>query len=323
LRPVHGLEYELEATLASGMVLDYPDYQMLFCVEDAADPAAALVRRLIKAHPKADAALLVGCDPVSQNPKLNNLIKGWQAAEGEWVAMADSNIMLPPDYLSQLLAKWRPQTGLVSSPAMGMGPENWGGALECAFLNSYQARWQLAADQAGMGYAQGKTLFWKRDFLEKAGGPSVLASEIAEDAASTKLVRGAGLKIRLARRPFAQPVGKRGWKTVWGRQLRWAIIRRAGFPALFLAEPLTGAVLPLALFVGGAVGLGWGLWPVLAYGGLWYGAEWALARGAGWPAGLRDAMAMPARDAMILALWLAAWRQSAFEWQGHKLADKS
>ncbi len=322
LRPVHGLEYALEATLTSGLRLDYPNYQMLFCVEAEDDPAAVLVRRLLKAHPTADAALLVGRDPVSQNPKLNNLIKGWRVADGDWVAMADSNIILPPDYLSQLLAKWGPQTGLVSSPAVGMGPENWGGALECAFLNSYQARWQLAADQAGTGYAQGKTLFWKRDFLAKAGGPAVLASEIAEDAASTKLVRGAGLKVRLARRPFVQPVGRRDWKTIWGRQLRWAIIRRMGFPALFLAEPLTGAVLPLALFAGGALGLGWGLWPVLAYFGLWYGAEWALARGAGWPAGLRDAMAMPVRDAMILALWLAAWRQSSFEWQGHKLADK-
>lgn len=321
LRPVHGLEHDLEATLASGLRLDYPNYQMLFCAEDDSDPAADLVRRLIKAHPGVDARLLIGRDPVSQNPKLNNLIKGWRAADGDWVAMADSNILLPPDYLSQLLARWNADTGLVSSPAAGIAPDGWGGALECAFLNSYQARWQLAADQLGMGYAQGKTLFWKRGFLADAGGPEVLAAEIAEDAAATKLVRKAGLKVRLVRRPFAQPVGRRHWQAVWQRQLRWAIIRRMGFPTIFLAEPLTGAALPLVAFSAATLGLGWPAGLIAIYAALWYGAEWALMRVAGWPAGAQNMAATVLRDAMIPALWLAAWRKSSFEWQGNQLND--
>jgi ceramide glucosyltransferase len=323
LRPVHGLEHDLEATLASGLRLDYPNYQMLFCAEDADDPAADLVRRLIKAHPNADARLLIGRDQVSQNPKLNNLIKGWQVADGEWVAMADSNILLPPDYLSQLLALWDAQTGLVSSPAAGTAPDGWGGALECAFLDSYQARWQLAADQLGMGYGQGKTLFWQRSFLTDAGGPEVLAAEIAEDAAATKLVRKAGLKVRLTQRPFVQPVGRRPWQAVWGRQLRWAIIRRMGFPMLFLAEPLTGAALPLAAFAAATLGLGWPAGLIAIYAALWYGAEWALIRVAGWPGGVQNLAATVLRDAMIPALWLAAWRKSSFQWQGNQLGYRA
>jgi len=323
MRPVHGLEHALEATLVSGLRLDYPNAQLLFCAEDGDDPAAELLRRLIKQHPKAHAQLLIGRDPVSQNPKLNNLMKGWRAADGEWVAMADSNILLPPDYLSRLLARWGPGTGLVSSPAIGVEADGWGGALECAFLNTYEARWQLAADQLGRGYAQGKTLFWKRSFLAEAGGPEALAGEIAEDAASTKVVRGAGLKVRLTRRPFAQPVGRRPWKKVWARQLRWAVIRRLGFPAVFLLEPLTGAALPLLAFTTGVAFAGLpgtlaGLFAVL-----WYGGEWALARLAGWPASARDIAAMVWRDALIPALWLAAWRQSSFDWQGNQLQDTS
>ncbi len=322
MRTVHGLEYELEQTLASGLKLDYPNVQLLFCAEDEDDPAAELVRRLIKAHPAADARLLVGRDQVSQNPKLNNLMKGWRAADGEWVAMADSNILLPPDYLSQLLERGDIDTGLVSSPAFGVAPDGWGGALECAFLNTYEARWQLAADQVGMGYAQGKTLFWKKNFLADAGGPEILASEIAEDATSTKLVRGAGLN-RLTRRPFAQPVGQRHWKTVWNRQLRWAIIRRLTFPALFLFEPLTGIALPLAAFTLGVYGTGLPATLAMVFGMFWYGGEWVLARIAGWPARRRDIVAMLLRDAMIPALWLAAWRRSSFEWKGNQLSDGS
>lgn len=321
LRPVRGLEHQVEATLASGLVLDYPNYETLFCVEDDDDPVIPLVRRLIDTHPDVDARLLIGRNPVSGNPKLNNLVKGWNAARGAWVAMADSNIMLPANYLSQLLARWDARTGLVSSPPAGVDPQGLGGALECAFLNSYQARWQLAADQLGLGFAQGKTLFWKHSFLNAAGGPAVLGAEMAEDVASTKLVRRAGLKVRLAQRPFEHPVGQRTLGGVWGRQLRWAKIRRLGFVGLFVAEPLTGAALPITFLLVGVFSLGLPVALILLYGVLWYGAEWVLARVAGWPASFGDTGANILRDALIPVLWIAAWRGDGFVWQGNQMTS--
>ena len=95
--------------------------------------------------------------------------------------MADSNVLLPRDYLAILLARWTPGTGLVSSPPAGVRPEGFWAELECAFLDTYQARWQLVADQIGNGFAQGKTLFWRRDILDAAGGPAALGAEMAED----------------------------------------------------------------------------------------------------------------------------------------------
>ncbi len=319
LRPFKGLEHRLDETLGSSLRLEYPDCQVLFCVDDPQDPALPLVRALIEAHPQADARILIGEDPVSHNPKINNLMKGWRAADGVFVAMADSNIILPPDYLAQLLARWDAQTGLVSSPAAGIDPQGFGAALECAFLNGYQARWQIAADQIGMGYAQGKTLFWKRAFLEAAGGPAVLGRPIAEDAASTKLVRAAGLRVRLARKPFAQPVGPRSIATVWRRQLRWAIIRRVAFPALFIAEPLSGALVPSLLFALGCAAGGLAPWWALLYPALWYGAEWFAVWHAGWPFGWRIIAASLLRDAMLPLLWALAWTRSSFEWQGNAI----
>jgi len=208
------------------------------------------------------------------------------------------------------------RTGLVTSPAAGIDPAGVGGALECAFLNGYQARWQVAADQLGMGYAQGKTLFWKRAFLDAAGGPAVLGNAIAEDAASTKLVGAAGLRVHLARRPFPQPVGRRSITTVWKRQLRWSIIRRVAFPGLFLAEPLTSGAVPLLLFALGVVAGGLPASLIIAFAALWYGAEWGLLRVAGWPAGAGIIAASLMRDAMIPLLWALAWTRRSFDWQG-------
>ncbi|MBN2907198.1 MAG: glycosyltransferase [Rhodobacteraceae bacterium] len=317
LRPVRGLENNIEATLRSGLTLDYPRLEVLFCVAEADDPVVPLVRRLIAEHPRVEARLLVGNDPISANPKLNNLQKGWQAARAEWIVMADCNLLLPRDYIRQLRAAWRPGTGLVSSPAVGQQAVGLAGALECAFLNGYQARWQLAADQVGLGFAQGKTLFWRRDVLEAGGGLAALGKEMAEDVAATKLVRRQGLRVRLARLPFVQPVGARTLPWVWARQLRWARIRRHGFPALFVPELLTGAAAPLVAVWAAASGAGGSAASaVLAFGALWYGAEWALARAAGWPASARDLLAWVLRDLMIPALWLGAWRNAGIVWQG-------
>ena len=88
-------------------------------------------------------------------------------------------------------------------------------------------------------------MLWRRADLERAGGIETLAKEVAEDAASTKVVRGAGLKVRLVDDPFAQPLGHRTAAEVWNRQLRWARLRRASFLPFFLPEALSGAVLPM------------------------------------------------------------------------------
>ncbi len=311
IRPVCGLDRYDAETLESSFALDYPDYEILFCAARESDPAVALVRDLIARHPEARAQLLIGEERISSNPKLNNLAKGWAAARADWIVLADSNLLLPTDYLDQLFAVWRPGTGLVTSPPAGIRGQGMWGAVECAFLNSFQARWQLAADQVGLGFAQGKTLMWPRDVLDRAGGLAALGHDLAEDVASTKVVRAQGLRVRLARRAFAQPIGPRRLADVWGRQLRWARVRRDGFVGLFVLEILLGPVPPVLAMLA----LGWGAWvPVLLM--LWYGAEIALARLAGWPCGPRDCAAMVLRDLALPVLWLATWARRGFDWRG-------
>jgi ceramide glucosyltransferase len=316
LRPFCGLENNLAETLATTFTADYPDYEVILCVDSPDDPAIPLVKGVMAAHPQVPARLLIGKSSVSGNPKLNNLVKGWAAARADWILMADSNVLLPPDYIRRLLAEWRADTGLVSSPPAGTRPEGFAARLECGFLNSCQGRWQLASAQVGNGFAQGKMLFWHRDLLDRAGGLAALGHEMAEDVASTKLVRAAGLKVRLTRQMFEQPIGKRSLSAVWSRQLRWSKVRRLGFLPLFLPEILAGGALPLLTAV---VLAGQGVISasdVIAIAILWYGAEALLAKTSGWPATPADLLAWLCRDLLMPALWLAAWFGNSFEWRG-------
>lgn len=320
LRPVCGREAFDRETLASSFAQDYPDYEVIFCAPSEHDPAVPLLRELIAEYPDRKARLLTGERRVTRNPKLNNLWPGWQAASADWVCMADSNLRLPPDYLRTVVASWDAETGLVSSPPIGERPQGFAGSLECAFLNSNQARLQFASDSLGNGFAQGKTLFWNRRMLDEAGGLEALGRYLAEDVNATKLVRGAGLKVRLTPLPFAQPIGRRSFREVWNRQLRWSRVRRDGFPGLFAVEPLNGPLIPFILTAIAASQLDMTAVVLPVAIGAWYGAELTLMRRAGWPAAWRDILALPVRDLLLPVLWLATFLKRDIEWRGNAIA---
>jgi ceramide glucosyltransferase len=138
---------------------------------------------------------------------------------------------MPRDYIGGYSQAGAVTQVVVRSPSLH-GSGFW--AEFRAFLNTYQARWQYAADTIGLGFAQGKTMLWRRADLQRAGGIRALGAEIAEDAAATKMVRSSGRRVRLVDRAFGQPLGRRSASQVWSRQVRWAKLRRATFPVFFL-----------------------------------------------------------------------------------------
>lgn len=320
LRPVRGLDPYDELTLRSSFTLAYERYELILCCEDADDPVVPVIRRLMAEYAHVDAKLLIGRDTLCSNPKLNNLIKGWRAARHDWVVMADSNVLMPADYLQRLLGGWRADTGLLCAPPIGCMPSGFWAEVECAFLNTYQARWQYAADTVGLGFAQGKTMLWRRADLERAGGIRELGAEIAEDAAATKVVRRAGKRVRLVDRAFGQPLGVRSAVQIWSRQVRWAKLRRATFPLYFLPELLSGSAVPFVAAAFGAEALGFsGPGAVAALAVVWYGSEAVLARVAGWHLSALSPLAWMARDVMLPVLWVQAWLGNSFSWRGNDM----
>jgi ceramide glucosyltransferase len=320
VRPLCGVDAYEESTLRSTFELEYAGCEVLFCCASADDPVVALVRRLIAEHPSVPARLLIGDERMSQNPKLNNVAKGWRAASHDWIVIADSNVLMPPDYLQRLLTSWCHDTGLVSAPPIGCRPGNVWAELECAYLNTYQARWQYAADSLGMGFAQGKTMLWRRSDLDAAGGIWALASEPAEDAAATKVVRAAGLRVRLPDGAFPQPLGVRSARQVWARQVRWARLRRGTFPGYFALEIFSGLLAPLVALVSAVPVLDYDAVPLAAaYAGLWLAAEALLATAAGWPFSWRAPLMCLLRELLLPVLWMQAWFGNSLSWRGNDM----
>ncbi|PDQ21507.1 ceramide glucosyltransferase [Mesorhizobium sanjuanii] len=318
--PSRGVEPFTEETLARAFSLDWPRYELIFCVANADDPVVKLINRAVARFPKVPARLLVGDDRISGNPKLNNCVKGWEAARHHWVILADSNVLMPKDYVQDLMAAWGPGTGLVCSTPIGSRPDGFWAEVECAFLNPLQARWQYAGEALGLGFAQGKSMLWNKPMLDANGGIRALAAEIAEDAAATKLLNGLGLRVNLVASPFEQPLGQRTFGEIWSRQARWARLRRVTFPLFFAPEILTGVAAPLVLALVAAAGFGISL-PVTAIGvlALAYLPECILAAAKGWHLSLRTIPAMMARDMMLPAIWARGWLSGAVDWRGNTM----
>lgn len=327
IRPVCRVDNFERETLASTFALDYPDYEVIFCLARGDDPVDPIVRGLIEADPGVNARLLVGEDNRSANPKLNNILKGWDSASHSWIILADSNVLMPRDYIQRMLGRWRSDTGLVCSMPIGSHPRNFWAALECAFLNTFEARWQYMGETLGFGFAQGKSMLVHRDVVDRAGGLlKTLGAEIAEDAAFTKMIHDAGLRVHLVDAPFEQPLGVRTFSEVWSRQRRWATLRRTTFPVMFILEILTGALLPVAagIYAGWKGGAGWhGVWsellvlPLLV--AIWLGSEAVLARSAGWYFAPRMLAACAIRDLLLPVLWVSAWLRDDFNWRGNEM----
>jgi len=323
VRPISCNDQYLLETLKSTFELSAGNYEIIFCAARVSDPAVEVARRLIAVYPHVRARLLIGDDRISQNPKLNNCVKGWRAAQSDYVVLIDSNVLLPRTYLSEMFDAWNFDCGLVSSPPVGDAPGSFWATVECAFLNTHQARWQLFADELGLGFAQGKNLMFQKSMLESVGGLARLAHEPAEDAAATKVVRAAGLKVRLANRPFSQLLGKRNFPELLQRQIRWARLRRMTFARYYLPEVFSGSVLPMAA----AVGLAWrtGHDALLVAGMIlviWYGTEVILARCMRWNVSPASPFSMIVRDLLLPVIWMAGWVSNSFEWQGHQMSGK-
>ena len=60
IRPLCGLDNNLYNTLEAVMKLEYPNYEVLFSVQDEKDEALPVVRMVMEHHPQVQARVIIG-----------------------------------------------------------------------------------------------------------------------------------------------------------------------------------------------------------------------------------------------------------------------
>ena len=320
LKPLHGDEPLLEDALASFCAQDYPEFQIIFGLQDPSDPAFDVLTRLRARFPALHMTVVVDATPHGLNRKVANLINMAPHARHDVLVIADSDMHVAPDYLNQLVASLQVSgVGLVTTLYAGLpvgtaltrrlGAEQ----INHAFLPG-----ALMARALGRQDCLGATMALTRETLDSVGGLHALADHLADDAVLGRLVKARGLSIALASTVPATTVAESCMPELFAHELRWArtiqSLEAVGFAMSCVQYPLFWAALTIGLSSGAA--WAWCMfalaWLVRASAGHGIDRALRLARGAGiW--------CLPFRDLMSITVMLASYRSDRVAWRGQIL----
>ncbi|MDG3003336.1 glycosyltransferase [Paludisphaera mucosa] len=318
-KPLKGLDEELEENLASFFEIDYPTYQLIFCVADAADPAAVVVRKLMEGHPERDARLVVGCPPFGLNPKVESLAAMEPYRRHDVLLISDSNVRARPSYLRETAGYLaEPSVGMVTNLFVGRGEVYPGAVLENLQINGYIAGGMALASMLGVTCVVGKSMMLRGSVLEAIGGFASVRNLLAEDQVMGMRVRKAGYSIRLSHHVIENVNRRRGFIWFLNRHSRWFKIRRRLALPAFAAEPLANlSTIGLVWAFSGESGIAWG--GLLCLVGLGMARDAVQTRRLrGTFPKLRHLIYSPIKDLMILPLWFDALLNSHVQWRGHR-----
>ncbi|KAI9267464.1 glycosyl transferase family 21-domain-containing protein [Sporodiniella umbellata] len=245
LRPLKGVDLELERNLRSAFSQNYPKFEIIFSVASANDPAIPIVNRLIQEYPSVKSRLIVGDQHVGINPKVNNLIKPYQTAEYDILWVLDSNVYVDKDTLGRsvdLLSA--PGIGLVHHLPVAVEPASYSAEVEHLFLNTNHAKMYLAINAVGVASCvMGKSNLYRRSDLERVGGLARFGRYMAEDNIIGEALWHIGLRHRMSADTASQTLGSLSFRGYCDRRARWVRLRKYIVTTATLVEPLTESVL--------------------------------------------------------------------------------
>lgn len=321
LKPLHGDEPLLEQALTSFCLQDYPVFQIVFGLQDPADPALHVIRRLRARFPDRDIAVVIDPTPHGTNRKVANLINMQAAAKHDILVISDSDIHVAPDYLRGVVATLaEPGTGLVTSLYAGL-PANPGLAaqLGATQINHAFLPGTLMARGLGRDACLGATMAIRRETLDAVGGLASVMHELADDAVLGMRVNGLGLDVRLAPTVPATTVPETAMSDLFRHELRWGrtiqSLAPIGYALSALQYPIFWALLSVA-FSGGAP---WSL--------ALFAAAWGLRAGAALfmdgvlrLASVAPIWLFPLRDVLSVTIILASYGSDNVHWRGQVLS---
>jgi ceramide glucosyltransferase len=225
LKPLHGAEPDLFTNLAGFCVQDYPGpVQLIFGVDDRADPAIEVVYRLMAEFPKCNIELVVNSRSHGTNRKVSNLINLAAKIRHEVVVLSDSDIIVDPDYLKNIAAGLgQPGVGLVTclyrgAAAPGLWANLAGAAIDYHFLPGVLVGLKLGLAKPCFG----STIALRTTTLAMIGGFDSVVDQLADDYAIGELVRRAGLTIAISSLIVKHACTHRTARDLFRHELRWA-----------------------------------------------------------------------------------------------------
>ena len=317
LKPICGLEKELEANIRSCCEQDYPTYQVVLSVQRADDPAIPLLRELASEYGPDRITLAQSTAAPLANGKIHNLLGAIEVARHELLVLSDSDVRVGRDYLRVITAPLSdPQVGYACTLYRAVAAGRWYERLEQLSMHDFTVNIAFAWMTGASDFCLGSSMAFRRSDLDRIGGLEQLGDYLVEDFEMGRRLQRLGLRLELLPYLVDTVVDLASARAWWRHQLYWDqntwAARPIGFLATILVRPIPFALIfaalrlfdPLALSVVAGVTT----FRVITAA--------AIMRSQRDREGLRNLLWLPLRDVAALATWLAALRSRSVTWRG-------
>jgi len=319
LKPVRGVDFGSAENFASFCRQTYPEYEILFAVNDDADPAVPLIRQLIRDFPQRRIRLFVGADYLGANRKVNNLARLAQEARHEILVLSDGDVRVEPNFLREVVAPLAEEsTGAVTCFYRSIAEKNLGAELEAiGAASDFFAGVLMANWLEGIRFALGAAIATKKSWVEKIGGFAAFSDMLADDYELGNRIAKAGGQVLLSREIVWTMYPAQTARGFWEHQLRWARTVRLCRPLSYFGLLLTHG-LPWALL---AAVVAPARWIAIAYLSAYLVLRLVMAWTVGvWGVGddvlRRRLWLVPLRDCLNFIVWLASFASNRITWSG-------
>ena len=323
LKPVRGLDPDAYANFASFCRLDYPEYEILFCVGDTADPALPVLQRLALDFPTTTIRIIIGSGRQATNDKCAKLARLTDEAVYEHLVINDSDVRVQPDYLRRMVAPLAaPKTGAVTPLYVPTEVNTWVQRLqEAGMLSEFYPGLFVAKELDGVKFALGPTIATRRSYLREFGGYAAIENRPADDLLIGRLIAEQGREVVLLPDAITTVPDYQSLGELFFKRLRWMTVMRhmrpAGHLGLIFTLGLPWTILALILapnaliawsFLGGYLFVRFALTLLVGQFGLRQRGVWL------------NMLFVPLWDALATTIWLASFPRRTIRWRGQSYA---
>ncbi|WP_263356413.1 glycosyltransferase [Acidicapsa ligni] len=355
LKPLHGIEPDLEDNLATFFEQDYPssNFEILFCAADQRDPGLEIARHVAARYPQVSTRFYSTGEPKYINAKVHSLEVMTAAAANSILVISDSDVRVTPDYLRAVAAPFTdPQVGAMTCLYRGVATQGgiWA-RLEATGMSVEMTAGVLVANLLeGMKFVLGPTMAVRRECVEQMGpinemgqineigqidqaapaggialassikGIGVLGDYCSDDYLLGNSVFQQGHTVVLSHHAIDHIILNESFTDSLQHQVRWMKSTRFSRPKGHFGTALTFSMPFALLALFSALALGH---PILAASLFTWGILTRLA--IAWAAGrlvVHDEssfglfMLYPIRDLMGFGFWAASYVSSRILWRG-------
>jgi ceramide glucosyltransferase len=319
LKPIRGLDPDAQKNLVSFCQLDYPEYEIVFCIDGEDEAVVSAIEELRLAFPQRSIRVLHGSGRIATNDKVAKLVRLVKEAGHEVIVISDSDVRVRPDYLWQVTAPLRdPKVGAVTCFYVPVGVATFTDHLQTVgMMSDFYAGILVAWQLDGVKFALGPTIATTRTHLDGFGGYAVLENRPADDLLVGRLIAEQGYEVALLRYPVETVSDYQSMRELLHKRLRWVVVMRHmrpwGHIGLFFTQGLPWSLAAVAVS------------PTAATAAVYLGGYFLLRAAMTWMIGIhglkqkylwKEMPLIPLWDAVAFSIWLASFLRSSIRWRG-------